>query len=75
MIKHHLAFNNPNYVDTFVKEVVNLGYVVEKQGDNALEVIHITPLQEDKVNRHVERIYELASKYQADYEGWKRQEG
>lgn len=72
IIKHHLTFEDKNYVDAFVKEIVNMGYVIEKQGDNELDVVHITPLQEDKVNRHVERIYELANKYLAIYEGWKR---
>lgn len=53
-VSHTLFFNDLNDMHEFNHEVINRGYVVTKGAtDNEIVVLHITPIDEEKILEHV----------------------
>ena len=70
-VQHHIQFTCIEDMEKFRNDVINKGYVVTN-GDNDFElnVLHISPIDEDKLMKNVMDVANAAKNYHGDYMGW-----
>lgn len=69
-IQHKIKLKNNKDYDQIKTDLSNFGYVVTKNSDNEIIVLHIAPLLIDKIKRNIDIIVPICDKYNAKYDGW-----
>lgn len=70
-VQHHVTFNTKEDLDNFKEKIINKGYVVT-QGDQELElnILHISPMNEEKLMQNVQDIINCANIHHGKYGNW-----
>lgn len=70
-VQHHVLFTSMEDMDNFKNTIINRGYVVTN-GDEEFElnVLHISPIDEDKLMKNVIDVANAATNYHGEYMGW-----
>lgn len=70
-IQHMVTFTNQLDLDTFKSIVINKGFVITKgEGDYELIVLHISPIDEQKLVQNILYLADQAYANHGEYRGW-----
>ncbi len=70
-VQHYIEFKNTEDLENFKCNVINQGFVISK-GKNELElvVLHISPIENEKLMNNILYIADEAKKHNGSYNGW-----
>ncbi|MEF2783421.1 MAG: ribonuclease E inhibitor RraB [Clostridium sp.] len=70
-VQHYIEFNNSEDLENFKSNVINQGFVISKgKTDLELVVLHISPIEKEKLMNNILCIADEAKKHNGKYLGW-----
>lgn len=70
-VQHYIEFNNSEDLEKFKSNVINQGFVISKgKTDLELVVLHISPIEKEKLMNNILCIADEAKKHNGKYLGW-----
>lgn len=70
-VQHYIEFNNSEDLENFKSTVINQGFVISKgKTDLELVVLHISPIENEKLMNNILCIADEAKKHNGKYLGW-----
>ena len=70
-VQHYIEFNNSEDLENFKSNVINQGFVISKgKTDLELAVLHISPIEKEKLMNNILCIADEAKKHNGKYLGW-----
>ena len=68
-IQHKIILKDIKQLELIKKELSNYGYVVSNE-NTVCKVLHIAPLEAEKIKKHIQIIQTCCNQYHLDYQGW-----
>ncbi len=69
-IQHKIIVKDAKQLETIKAELGNYGYVVTNGEDGTCTILHIAPLDFEKIQKHIDIIKNCCEKYNLKYQGW-----